>query len=134
MDRDEEHLRLISIFHYVYAGVSALFALIPVIHVCAGAGLLTASLGGHGRNAPPAFLGALFIGIGLLIICLGLTHAAITYLGGRFIAARSHYVFCFVVAVINCLFVPMGTVLGVFTIIVLARPTVKKLFEAARPS
>jgi len=36
--------------------------------------------------------------------------------------------FCFVVACIECLFMPFGTVLGAFTIIVLMRPSVKNLF------
>ena len=33
MNQDEEHLRLLSIFHYVCAGLSAFFACIPLIHV-----------------------------------------------------------------------------------------------------
>ena len=32
MTRDEEHLRILSIFHYVVAGIVALFSLFPVIH------------------------------------------------------------------------------------------------------
>jgi hypothetical protein len=34
-----------------------------------------------------------------------------------------------VIAIITCLSVPLGTALGVFTLIVLARPSVKQLFE-----
>jgi len=37
MNNDDEHLRLLSIFHYVYAGVVALGATFPVIHVAIGA-------------------------------------------------------------------------------------------------
>jgi hypothetical protein len=37
---------------------------------------------------------------------------------------------CFVVAAIECIFMPFGTVLGVFTIIVLSRPSVKALFQS----
>jgi hypothetical protein len=43
--------------------------------------------------------------------------------------------FCLVMASITCMFMPFGTVLGVFTLIVLMRPSVKPLFEgqAANP-
>jgi hypothetical protein len=34
--KQEEQLRLLSIFHYVVAGLSALFACIPIIHLALG--------------------------------------------------------------------------------------------------
>jgi len=37
--------------------------------------------------------------------------------------------FCLIVAGIICIFMPLGTILGVFTIIVLVRPSVKAMFE-----
>ena len=42
---------------------------------------------------------------------------------------RKHYTFCFVMACVECLSVPFGTVLGVFTILVLNRASVKELFN-----
>ena len=36
--------------------------------------------------------------------------------------------YCLVVAAVECIFMPFGTVLGVFTIIVLMRPGVKERF------
>jgi hypothetical protein len=35
------------------------------------------------------------------------------------------------VAALSCAFMPFGTVLGVFTIVVLVRPSVKQLFESS---
>jgi hypothetical protein len=35
-------------------------------------------------------------------------------------------------AAVECLFMPFGTVLAVFTLVVLLRPAVKQLFEANR--
>ena len=37
--------------------------------------------------------------------------------------------YCLVMAGIECLFMPFGTVLGVFTIIVLMRESVKEMFK-----
>ncbi len=40
-----------------------------------------------------------------------------------------HYTYCLVVAALECLFMPFGTILGVFTIVVLMRHPLKALFE-----
>jgi hypothetical protein len=127
---DDEHLRLLSIFHYVKGGITALFACIPIIHVVFGLVLIVAPrLFGHGNDQPPAFLGWLFVILGFFIIFLGWTVAVLVLIAGRCIARRRHYTFCFVVACLECLSVPFGTVLGVFTILVLNRQSVKALFN-----
>ena len=43
-------------------------------------------------------------------------------------------IFHYAVAAIACMFMPFGTVLGVFTIIVLMRPSVKERFAPAGSS
>jgi hypothetical protein len=48
--------------------------------------------------------------------------------GGPHLGRRRGHAFCFVVACLACLFMPFGTVLGAFTIIVLSRPSVKARF------
>ena len=50
------------------------------------------------------------------------------FLAGRFLAQRRHHTFCVTMAAVQCLFMPFGTILGVFTIVVLNRPSVKQLF------
>jgi hypothetical protein len=52
---------------------------------------------------------------------------------GRCLKKRERYTFCLVVAAISCLNMPVGTALGVFTIIVLMRPSVKELFGVTQP-
>ncbi len=127
---DNEHLKLLSIFHYVKGGITALFACIPIIHVVFGLVLIVAPrLFGHGSDQPPTFLGWFFVILGFFIIFLGWTVAVLVLIAGRCIARRRHYTFCFVVACLECLSVPFGTVLGVFTILVLNRQSVKALFN-----
>ena len=127
---DDEHLRLLSIFYYVKGGITALFACIPIIHVVLGLVFIIAPTAfGHGNDQPPAFLGWLFLILGSFLILFGWTFAVLTLLAGRCISRRKHYTFCFVVACIECLSVPFGTVLGIFTILVLNRQSVKELFK-----
>jgi hypothetical protein len=127
---DSEHLKLLSIFYYVKGGISAFFSCIPIIHVVLGLIMIIAPhVFGHGKDQPPAFIGWLFVILGISIILLGWTFAALTLIAGRCIARRKHYTFCFVMACVECLSVPFGTVLGVFTILVLNRQSAKDLFN-----
>ena len=134
MTPDEEYLRLLSVFHYVVAGLAGLFALFPIFHLAMGLFLILApdKFAGQGQP-PPAFIGWFFVAFAGVFIALGCTLAAFVLTAGRFLARRKHYVFCLVVAGMECLFVPFGTVLGTFTIIVLMRQPVKQLFTARNP-
>jgi hypothetical protein len=129
---DNEHLRLLSIFHYVKGGITALFSCIPIIHVVLGLFFIFAPhLFGQGKDQPPAFLGWLFVSLGGTLILFGWTLAVLVLLAGRCIARRRHHTFCLVMACVECLSVPFGTVLGVFTILVLNRQSVKPLFNSS---
>jgi len=50
-------------------------------------------------------------------------------IAGRSLALRKRYSFALVIACIECLFVPFGTILGVFTIVALSRESVRGLFS-----
>jgi hypothetical protein len=134
MNQDEDHLRLLSIFHYVCAGFAAFFACIPGIYVVMGLVMLFASESfGSSKDLPPAFVGVFFILFGGVMMLLGWALAACLVYAGRCLGKRKHYTFCLVVAGIACMFMPFGTILGIFTILVLLRPTIKPLFAAAVP-
>lgn len=130
MNQDEEHLRLLSIFHFVCAGLAALFACIPIIHLVIGLLMvLRPESFGPGKNQPPAIIGWFLVIFASTFIFLGWTFAAVLAWAGRCLRGRKHYTFCLVMAGVACLFMPFGTVLGVFTIMVLSRPSVKALFS-----
>ena len=134
MNQDQEHLRLLSIFHYVCAGLAALFACFPIFHLIIGLVLLFSPQSfGPGNNQPPKFVGLFLIVVAACIILFGWTFAATLAYAGRCLARRKNYTFCLVMAGIACMFMPFGTILGVFSIIVLVRPTVKALFDGATP-
>jgi hypothetical protein len=130
MNQDQEHLRLLSIFHYAVGGLTALAACFPCIHLFLGIALVSGAFPVQpGDQAPPPIVGWMFISIASVLILAGWTLAIAIFVAGRFLARRTHYMYCFVVAAIECLFMPLGTILGVFTIIVLVRPSVKALFQ-----
>lgn len=126
MERDLEHLELLTIFHYVVAGMVALFACIPFIHFFIGLALATGAMGGDDGGA--AVVGVVMALFAAFFILAGWTMAALVFISGRNLATRTRYTFCLVISGVMCLFMPVGTVLGVFTIIVLMRDSVKALF------
>ena len=62
MAADEEHLRLLSIFHYVLGALGCLFACLPLIHAALGLTMIYApeTFGAHGAPQFPEFAGWLF--------------------------------------------------------------------------
>jgi hypothetical protein len=183
MNNDTEHLRLLSIFHYIHAGLVAFYSMLALIYVAMGIMLIAApdmfesgmkptivkppvpvaegresnrgdlsaedsatatvptpttppigaGPGISSAEMPPELMkgmGIMVMGFGLIFMLLGLGFAFASYLTGRFLARRQHHTFCIVVSAIDCLSFPIGTLLGVFTLIVLFRPSVKQLFTA----
>ena len=124
MDQDEQYLRLLSVFHYVVGGLAACFACIPFLHFCIGMAMLSGAI-----DDAPAFAGLMFVVMSIVAITVGWVFAVCLIVAGKSLARRKRYMFCLVMAAISCMFMPFGTVLGIFTIIVLMRPAVKELFE-----
>lgn len=133
---DIDHLNLLSVFHYVLGGIGFLFACFPLIHVSLGWMMVhhpNAMWGNHGAH-PPAFAGYLFMAIGSMLVLFGWLTALLTVVSGRLISRRTNRTFSIVIAAVLCAFVPFGTILGVFTIIVLSRDSVRQLYADGRPS
>jgi hypothetical protein len=126
MTEDERNLDLLAIFHYIVGGVTALFACIPLIHVAIG---LFFVFGDFSQEAPPPFLGWIFVLVGGIVIALGLAASILIIISGRKLKRRRSRVFCLVVAGLECLIMPYGTILGVFTIVTLTKDSVKRLFD-----
>jgi uncharacterized membrane protein len=127
--QDEQHLQILSIFQYIVGGLAALFASIPLIHLFIGIGIVIAGLTQPSVEGPPVWFGLFFIGIASIIMLFGWAFAICIGLTGWFMAKRKHYTFCLVMAGVECMFNPFGTVLGVFTILTLVRPSVKAMFQ-----
>jgi len=86
------------------------------------------------NNPPPPWFGAIFAALGALLLVSLEAVAVLSFLTGRFLSRRQHHTFCVVMSALNCMCMPLGTALGVFTLLVLQRPSVKSLFEASTAS
>ena len=134
MDRDRDHLKILSIFHYVVGAFALLTGGVFLLYSAFGGFLLRRPelFTDHGKSAPPPpIVGELLIGLGLGLFAMSAAFAIALIVAGRSLAHQTRYVFCFVLACVCCLFTPWGTVLGVFTLVVLSRPSVKAMFGRA---
>lgn len=125
-----KHLELLSIFHYVVGGVLALFSCMFFLHVFMGIAMLTGSFFGEtSGEIPPPFMGWMFVIMGSVFILMGWTMAICIIIAGKKLKARKSRLYCMVIAGIECMFTPFGTVLGVFTLIELNKESTRALFE-----
>ncbi|MEI7750564.1 MAG: hypothetical protein WCJ71_00610 [Candidatus Omnitrophota bacterium] len=135
MDEDLKRLSLFSKLHYVMGGLIALFSCFPIVHVVLGIIILTGKLPvSGGGTPPPAFVGLLFLVLGSIFILLGWGTAFCVILAGRKLGQCKNWTFCVVMAGIQCMMVPFGTLLGVFTILTLVKDPVKQMFSGNSPS
>jgi hypothetical protein len=130
---DVDHLRLLSIFHYVGAGLAILGLGFLAVHYAFFHAFLNNPdmwKNQKGGVPPPREFFALFkwfyVAFGLWFV----TSCIVNVLSGIFIGRTKYRTFSLIVAVMNCIHIPLGTVLGVFTIIVLLRPSVREIYEA----
>jgi hypothetical protein len=134
---DQDQLKLLSIFHYVLGAFTALVSFVPVILLTIGLVMLvspqTLEPSGGETQEGLQIVGGIFVGVAMLVLLVGLGSALCVILAGRFLNHRTHYIFCMVVAALECLSFPFGTILGVFTIVVLSRESVKRLFGRGSP-
>jgi hypothetical protein len=140
---DAEHLKLLAVFHYVLAGLAVLFGSLPIIHVLFGIMMVNSKIpmppppsgatGAPVMTGFPAAFGWMFIVMGSAFIFISWVYAGLMFYSGRCLSARRKWTFSFVMACISCIQVPLGTALGVFTILVLQRPSVKALFDRQSP-
>lgn len=124
---------LLKVFYYVLSGLTAVLGLLPLIHIFMGIAMREGVF-------PPAtsqpeeaefmkMFGLMFIVIGICSILFSWTMAAFQFAAARCLGRRRRRVFCLVVAGLTCLNVPLGTVLGIFTFIILQRPMVRTMFD-----
>ena len=132
MTYDEQHLKLLSVFYYVFAGLSLLGICFGLLYAGFGLAMVYApdrfSGGGSSEELPPV-VGWLTAAFGGFMLVLSCTSAVLLLLTGRYLVRQKHRTFCLVIAGLSCLSVPLGTLLGVFTFIVLLRPSVIELFR-----
>jgi len=132
-NKEQNNLDLLAIFHYVLGGGLALFSCFPFLHVFMGLAMVSGkffecSKGSDPASLPPVEIGWLFVIMGSIFIILGWTLSVCIIIAGRKLKRRKSRMYCMVIAGFECIFTPIGTVLGIFTLIELNKESVKPVF------
>lgn len=127
--KDDEHLNLLRIFYFIMAAKTGVFVFVglcyaafallffvPMAHTPPSAGPMPFMLPGIFGIFGLAFAG--FFGAG----------AVLQLLTALRLKSRRSRTLCLVTAGLTCMEMPYGTALGVFTFIVLDRPSVRRQF------
>lgn len=132
--RDEEHLRLLSLFYYISGVITGLVSLIPVIHLLIGFTMLVGagSVQDSREAAGLGVVGGVMTAIAMTIIVVGLSLAVLKLLAGSAIQKRRWRPLILVAAVFSCISIPYGTILGICTFLVLGRESVIARFQPSR--
>ena len=132
---DEEHLRLLALFHYISGGITIAFSSLFIFH------LVFMSYFAFNPDFfpfpeqdvtgpdPVVIFRFVSVMIGVFVF-MGVTYGVLQIISGRFISQHRHRIFSFIVAIPNVLLIPYGTILCVFTLMVLERKSVKNLYFA----
>jgi nitrogen fixation/metabolism regulation signal transduction histidine kinase len=132
MDKDLEHLKLLGIFHYIWGALSILGGLATGVYVLImGFVFFTAPSNSSEDAGSQTVAGGVIIAVGIVLLLVIVVYGILVLLaGGKYRKHQGGYWFCFALAIITLVVggIP-GIVLGIFSLVVLSRATVKALFK-----
>ena len=116
-----KQLKILSIIYYVLAALGALSSV-------AIAGLMMLGL-----SSTMGFTTSILIAGGVGFLTLGFVYL-FHFAMAQNLSKQKHPLYCMVIAGISCLSFPLGTILGVWTLVLLNKPEVKALFTNPKNS
>jgi hypothetical protein len=127
---DEEHLRLLSLFHYIKGGITVGFSFFGLLYFVGIVFMMKVGSRENYRpnNFPTEFFSYLVVIVGVIVTFI-LVFGILQLLSAYYMRRGQNRIFSFVIGIIECLEIPYGTILGVVTIIVLSRYSVKQRYE-----
>ena len=132
--RDQEHLRLLALFHYISGAVTIAFSLLYGLWVLV-VSVMFASIPQQARgniNDPLAQqFPLMMVGMFGIFCVIGIIYGIVEIVAGRFISQRRLRIFTIIASLPRLLFIPYGTILTVFTLLVLDRASVRLSYRAS---
>jgi len=128
---DGEHLKLLSLGYIISGGFAACFSLFGLFYAFMGIfmGVVFSNAPvGKAAKVLPAFAASIFAGIGTVLFLLMIALAVARFRTAYCISQRRSRTFCVIVAIITCMEFPLGTALGVLSLMVLGRESVVREF------
>jgi hypothetical protein len=131
--RDLRHLELLVVFHFIVGGFEILMSGFVVLHYWAMRTLLMnpEAWKNQPRTGPtPQDFFHVFVWFYIFAVGFAWLCATANITAAVMLKRRTAHLFCVIAAGTNFLAFPFGTALGVFTIIVLTRDSVRRKFAS----
>jgi hypothetical protein len=133
---DSERLKWISFFHYLSGAMTILFSLISTIYLIFFAFIAFNPEFINEENMEQAvnaqYFMKIFFAVFSVFVLAGIIYGICEIVSGLYIKQRKNRVFSLIVAIPRILFFPYGTILSIFTLMMLERDSVKEQYEKAK--
>jgi len=135
MDTTEHDLKLLSVGYFVQGGVVTFYALLALCYIGVVGAVVFKTIHDSAQSGAadqiPAWvlpvIGSVLATVMLVILASGF----LLLYAGLSLRRHKHRTFLLVMAALSCMAIPYGTLLGIFSFIVLQRPSAKALFGRA---
>lgn len=124
---DNEHLNLLSIFYFIFGGLTIFTSFIILVYITLFSAIFTniPLEGSDIEDFPFEILFFVFAGLFLLVFGYGI----LLIIAGINIRKKAKRVFSLIIGAMALISFPFGTAMGVFSIIVLTRNSVIELYS-----
>lgn len=129
--QDVSQLRTVAICTFVYAALVGVASLLGLVYVAIGLAVATGAPAAPGDPSPEV-IGGVFAIAGLVVCALFGAKAVLLVFSGVGMLRQKWRTASYVAAGLACANMPIGTILGVFTFLVLGRPGVRALYDAQK--
>lgn len=126
MDNEEHNLRIFKILYIIKGILTLAFSILPLLYIFLGIFIFQKD---DLSQEDAQVGGTIIIFAGSMIFLFLLVLGILTLLTAKYIGEKRNYDFVFVMSVLNCLTGILGIILGIFTILELNKPGVKRLFN-----
>jgi succinate dehydrogenase/fumarate reductase cytochrome b subunit len=127
-----KHLSLLSILHYVYGAIICFFGVVALLMMGLGAFVLQSGAAQEMDPAMPQWFGAFIASFGLGLFLVLMVWGILIILSGVWISKRRNRTASIIIAALCLLNFPLGTALGVFTLVALSDDEVKAEYATLR--
>lgn len=130
--KDEKDLGALALLTRIYGGLCALGAVVMVVLLVVIAFLAPAAAGSSSRSTGMQGVGVLGIYLVFMLIGAGVS-CAMTWLyfkAASCIEMRESKTLVYVAAALACTNAPLGLALGIYTFVLLERPSIKAFFKS----
>jgi len=133
---DNERLKWLSLFHYISGAMTIVFSSFFIIYlIFIGFIAFNPDIVNHenleeSENALKFM--KIFFSIFAFFVVLGIIYGICEIVSGTYIKKRKNRIFSLIVAIPRIMFFPYGTLLSIFTLMMLERTSVKEQYEKAK--